>query len=1209
MTQKPRFVKNALIPLEKLSLSERSGWRNRSTKRVAELRNIFADGQFGQSVACGVQVLPVEDVNGASIIDDGISTVQALVELKAGHAEGKVVTDAQLVAIFEQGLHVTVVTYNDNEDMLARRGWNTGKHDEESNTVRWSSVYMKIMVARDAHATTGDWSKVQKELTTRFNFSLSTVRRWARCAQYMDAAVLAELGKDDFENLKGYAIWDNEYLMGSGVKTRSKLSLDFARKAFKVLLDDERLSNKEFMEKVCAPLKLVEVWDRLMRKRYGSVCSLSSAYARLMERLTAPDGLKLVTAIAAAGVPLHGTGPANPGVPDCFALVAEFDRCKAGGLPPPSRVRTAEELAAEDAQKRKEADERAAAEAEVKAAMEAKAKEEAQLEELESGWISMAPPEGTQDEAGVSAASETALQEDRSRLTFAETSAELVEAMRGPLERCTRAAVVIAAPTSGWGVIGNYMEIARDLGNLYKDGSGCPGGQTKMRVVILAGARFDVLAKIQEKGKEMWPTSLPVLTLIQRRSVQTWAVRACFAVTFVDKADGAEVPSTLTIPKTSPNGAVAEGMTLRCRCAQCPFRTGQAPAVGDDPGATLVSEIAADDRVHSELERMQQELAEAEEGDTTEAADEVGSSVSALPEGEAQFLVDLWPFAYSTAYWRCILDGLVSGSRTGVLGILSPSAHPGSWLSSRRLAQDVFVCARRFSSHARRHAMQLYSDLRRKDLEPERSQPPITEATPSLAGFIRVSAPLSEDVLEAYDVSPGSLWRDGLNLSKLFGEAFNSQASRLVATQLETHGLAISAVDAKSGRGLEAARLFRDGESLPASALFFDAEAMLKMWLEHPGHNAYCDRIVAIADVQKQGSPVTVFAVLIGAAQFVNSYCGIRRGPNAKLVFTPARGFNEGALELQIATRNGAGIAKGSPIVMDYGPHGVFACGASAGGVRIASALSALFEQQRVSLPGEAAEHDSQKTEEAAVLAEAKEADEAAERKRKADEDAQEEEAKKRKVEEEEAKKKKAEAEEARAAGVRGDADQNGTLIQKVASPSSELRLIEHESKLVLVTLENTNKKMAKNSVLAQWSHHVNLTSKTEQGLAWSVKPKDIVLVKECSSLMTVQKAMSQHYGTYQQIFGYQTFVAGSCPKELVPLNTSKQYRLDFAHASFNSCRAAITAAIEVARTAEQCQCVWILRADETKKWVRPCGIALVNNGQIILQPGKVFHL
>ena len=131
---------------------------------------------------------------------------------------------------------------------------------------------------------------------------------------------------------------------------------------------------------------------------------------------------------------------------------------------------------------------------------------------------------------------------------------------------------------------------------------------------------------------------------------------------------------------------------------------------------------------------------------------------------------------------------------------------------------------------------------------------------------------------------------------------------------MEKHGLAISAIDAKTGRCLEAARLLRDGEVLPASALFFDDTARLHAWLGHPGNDKYRDRVVAIDGVQKQGLAVTAYAVLIGAAQFVNAVCGIRRGPNAKLVFKPAQGVNNGALEIQIATRNGAGIAKGSPI-------------------------------------------------------------------------------------------------------------------------------------------------------------------------------------------------------------------------------------------------------------------------------------------------------
>ena len=38
------------------------------------------------------------------------------------------------------------------------------------------------------------------------------------------------------------------------------------------------------------------------------------------------------------------------------------------------------------------------------------------------------------------------------------------------------------------------------------------------------------------------------------------------------------------------------------------------------------------------------------------------------------------------------------------------------------------------------------------------------------------------------------------------------------------------------------------------------------------------------------------------------------------MIFNAAKGFNEGALEIRISTRNGAGVAKGSPILVDYGP-------------------------------------------------------------------------------------------------------------------------------------------------------------------------------------------------------------------------------------------------------------------------------------------------
>ena len=105
------------------------------------------------------------------------------------------------------------------------------------------------------------------------------------------------------------------------------------------------------------------------------------------------------------------------------------------------------------------------------------------------------------------------------------------------------------------------------------------------------------------------------------------------------------------------------------------------------------------------------------------------------------------------------------------------------------------------------------------------------------------------------------------------------------------------------------------------------------------------------------------------------------------------------------------------------------------------------------------------------------------------------------------------------------------------------------------------------------------------------------------------QKAMQEHYGADGQVFQYEAFVVGPCPNALVQTSSAKQYRLDFSHVSFDSCRAAINTAIELARSAEKCQCMWIVRADETKKWVRPCGGAIVSAGQIILQPGQICHL
>ena len=144
---------------------------------------------------------------------------------------------------------------------------------------------------------------------------------------------------------------------------------------------------------------------------------------------------------------------------------------KPGASRPPAASAPRRSLPRKTPSRKKEAEEQAAAEAQAKALAEAKAREEAQLEELESGCLaSMATPGAAQQEeadASVSdSATSAAIARGTARVAFAETTPELIAAMREPLGKCSRAAVIIAAPTSGWFVIGNYMELARDLGNL-----------------------------------------------------------------------------------------------------------------------------------------------------------------------------------------------------------------------------------------------------------------------------------------------------------------------------------------------------------------------------------------------------------------------------------------------------------------------------------------------------------------------------------------------------------------------------------------------------------------------------------------------------------------------------------------------------------------------------------------------------------------------
>ena len=168
----PEFVRNSCFLLQSLDTTDRNtGWRETCPQRVEDLASIFLAGGFGISLTCGVQVLDTESSAGKKLLDDGVSTVKALLQCldrfelhpHSPNDDGEP-WSSRLLDIFQNGLQCTVVKYTDNDDREVREAWNVARHDQDSFKIRWSSLYQKLRVVFNRFHRCGDWQKTQSAI-------------------------------------------------------------------------------------------------------------------------------------------------------------------------------------------------------------------------------------------------------------------------------------------------------------------------------------------------------------------------------------------------------------------------------------------------------------------------------------------------------------------------------------------------------------------------------------------------------------------------------------------------------------------------------------------------------------------------------------------------------------------------------------------------------------------------------------------------------------------------------------------------------------------------------------------------------------------------------------------------------------------------------------------------------------------------------------
>ena len=200
------------MPLEDISFGPDSGWRTADEERKNELKVEFKAGNWNQTTLPCIAFQAKTDADGKWLIDDGLSSGTALLELSTEYAQEKArhdeivkirktpvqeVTDEMkkklealaqdtndafpdnwpmnLINIFINGLKDHTFNKYADDSPHARRLWNASQHDSvENNPYRQTTLVDSIRSADDA----------VKEMTNVLGKGQnSMIKRWVRCAK------------------------------------------------------------------------------------------------------------------------------------------------------------------------------------------------------------------------------------------------------------------------------------------------------------------------------------------------------------------------------------------------------------------------------------------------------------------------------------------------------------------------------------------------------------------------------------------------------------------------------------------------------------------------------------------------------------------------------------------------------------------------------------------------------------------------------------------------------------------------------------------------------------------------------------------------------------------------------------------------------------------------------------------------------------------
>eukprot|EP00959_Pyramimonas_sp_CCMP1952_P309708 6481274-Pyramimonas_sp.AAC.1 len=190
------------VKLDEISLDDSSGWRPAQAGVVREFYCSFQSTYMATlhrppRLLVSSTKSPLDlmmDSAGKYMLDDGKSTIKALMQLKAEYAAGTLGPCCEkLTQVLVSGELVVQAVHYPSGDTLERFAFNAHAHDEENNTFMPTTVATKIKLIKSIKATVpgGEWNLVQTWLEGRYGVAKrSSIKRTITAAKCVSDRVV-----------------------------------------------------------------------------------------------------------------------------------------------------------------------------------------------------------------------------------------------------------------------------------------------------------------------------------------------------------------------------------------------------------------------------------------------------------------------------------------------------------------------------------------------------------------------------------------------------------------------------------------------------------------------------------------------------------------------------------------------------------------------------------------------------------------------------------------------------------------------------------------------------------------------------------------------------------------------------------------------------------------------------------------------------------